>query len=230
MLEAWAQPSMVAADCQIEPVKAHATGGDPEPPRRRRAVVGEGTRQTEKGRGRLQGSSRRDGAPSKRPNRVYYLGGHATSDGGGRSGSASDVGQAGRGGTGTATELYVDGAYVLAGSLQQAHAEGGELMGPAQASAARAGLDPAYRIEAFDASMGERRATCPAGNASLQCRQLTEQKSGQVKYCFEFGPPLPKLYGEEPVRAECPTPPHDRGRRFTRPLAATSSRPADPGV
>jgi hypothetical protein len=84
-------------------------------------------------------------------------------------------------------ELYVDGAYVSANSLEQANAEGWELMGPAQPSAARAGLDPAYRIEAFDISIRERQATCPAGKPSTQCSRLTEQKSGQVKYRFEFG-------------------------------------------
>ena len=85
------------------------------------------------------------------------------------------------------TQMYVDGAYVSAEALHEAKEAGWELMGPAQPSAARAGLEKEYRIEAFDISITERKALCPAGNQSAFCSKLTEQKSGKVTYRFEFG-------------------------------------------
>ena len=85
------------------------------------------------------------------------------------------------------SEMYVDGAYISARSIEQAKEEGWELLGPAQPSASRAGLDKAYRIEAFDISIRERKAICPAGKSSTQCSELTEQKSGKITYRFEFG-------------------------------------------
>jgi Transposase DDE domain len=60
-------------------------------------------------------------------------------------------------------------------------------MGPAQPSASRAGLEKAYRIEAFDISITERKAICPDGKTSTNCSKLTEEKSGKVSYRFEFG-------------------------------------------
>ena len=60
-------------------------------------------------------------------------------------------------------------------------------MGPAQPSAGREGLEKEYRIEAFDISITERKALCPAGHQSAFCSKLTEQKSGKVSYRFEFG-------------------------------------------
>lgn len=60
-------------------------------------------------------------------------------------------------------------------------------LGPPQPSAARAGLDKAYRIEAFDVCITEHKAICPQGKTSTQCSELTEQKSGKVTYRFEFG-------------------------------------------
>jgi hypothetical protein len=62
---------------------------------------------------------------------------------------------------------------------------------PAQPSAARTGLDKAYRIETFDISITERKAICPEGKRSTQCSELTEQKSGKVTYRFEFGRQCP---------------------------------------
>ncbi len=85
------------------------------------------------------------------------------------------------------SEMYVDGAYISAGSITEAKEQGWNLMGPAQPSAARAGLDKAYRIETFDISITERKAICPEGESSTQCSELTEQKSGKVTYRFEFG-------------------------------------------
>jgi transposase len=97
------------------------------------------------------------------------------------------------------SKMYVDGAYISAGSIHQAKEEGWNLMGPAQPSAARADLDKAYRIEAFDVSITERKALCPAGKSSTQCSQLTEQKSGKVTYRFEFG----RQCRDCPVRSLC---------------------------
>jgi transposase len=85
------------------------------------------------------------------------------------------------------TEMYVDGAYISAEAIHEAKEAGWRLMGPAQPSAARVGLEKEYRIEAFEISITERKALCPAGNQSAFCSKLTEQKSGKVTYRFEFG-------------------------------------------
>ena len=84
-------------------------------------------------------------------------------------------------------EFYVDGAYISGRAIDQAKEEGWQLMGPAQPSASRAGLEKAYRIEAFDISIAERKAVCPDGKTSTNCSKLTEEKSGKVSYRFEFG-------------------------------------------
>lgn len=85
------------------------------------------------------------------------------------------------------SELYTDGAYVSGQAIQEAKEQGWELVGPAQPSAARKDLEKEYRIEAFDISIIERKAVCPAGRTSTNCSKLTEEKSGKVSYRFEFG-------------------------------------------
>jgi transposase len=85
------------------------------------------------------------------------------------------------------SELYADGAYVSGKAIHEAKEGGWELVGPAQPSAARQGLEKEYRIEAFDISITERKAVCPAGKTSTNCSKLTEEKSGKVTYRFEFG-------------------------------------------
>ena len=85
------------------------------------------------------------------------------------------------------TELYADGAYISGRAIDQAKEEGWQLLGPAQPSASRAGLEKQYRIEAFDISITERKAICPAGKTSTNCSKLTEEKSGKITYRFEFG-------------------------------------------
>jgi transposase len=85
------------------------------------------------------------------------------------------------------SELYADGAYISGQAIQQAQDEGWQLLGPAQPSAARKDLAKEYRIEAFDISITERKALCPAGKTSTNCSKLTEEKSGKVSYRFEFG-------------------------------------------
>ena len=97
------------------------------------------------------------------------------------------------------SELYADGAYISAASIEEAKEQGCNLMGPAQPSAARSGLEKAYRIEAFDVSITERKSICPQGKSSTQCSELTEQKSGKVTYRFEFG----RQCRDCPVRSLC---------------------------
>ena len=87
------------------------------------------------------------------------------------------------------SELYVDGAYVSAGALAQAAQQQRELLGPARGSAAREELEAAYRIEAFDIDIRQRRAICPAGRENTQCSRLEEKASGKVSYRFEFSTP-----------------------------------------
>ena len=72
--------------------------------------------------------------------------------------------------------LYADGAYISGKAIDQAKEEGWELMGPAQPSASRAGLEKQYRIEAFTISISERKAVCPDGKFSTNCSKLTQDK------------------------------------------------------
>ena len=90
-------------------------------------------------------------------------------------------------GLGLPSELYTDGAYISGRAIQEAKEAGWQLVGPAQPSASRAGLEKEYRIEAFNISITERKAVCPAGETSTNCSKLTEEKSGKVTYRFEFG-------------------------------------------
>ena len=68
-------------------------------------------------------------------------------------------------------ELYADGAYISGKATDQAKEEGWQLMGPAQPSASRAGLEQQYRIEAFDITITERKAVCPDGKTSTKLQQ-----------------------------------------------------------
>lgn len=83
----------------------------------------------------------------------------------------------------TPQELYVDGAYVCAAGLAQAHNEGRELMGPARSSV---GNRQGYTSDDFEVLVDERRALCPAGKASTQCSRLEEKETGKVSYRFEW--------------------------------------------
>jgi hypothetical protein len=84
------------------------------------------------------------------------------------------------------SELYTDGAYVSAARLQQAKDQGWELIGPAQPSAHRTGIDPAFRIEAFQVDIATRSARCPGNYLSTQCSKLQEAKTQKVYYRFEW--------------------------------------------
>jgi transposase len=81
------------------------------------------------------------------------------------------------------SELYVDGAYVSAAKMAEAHAEGWELLGPAQPSVSKG---TGYVTEAFDVNVAERVARCPSGEASTQCSRLEEAARGKVSYRFEW--------------------------------------------
>jgi len=81
---------------------------------------------------------------------------------------------------------YVDGAYISAQQLVEAHAAGRELIGPAPAAMQR---DGRFGTEAFQIQVEARHARCPAGNASTQCSRLVEAATGKVSYRFEFGAP-----------------------------------------
>src|SRR5258708_7840635 len=83
------------------------------------------------------------------------------------------------------SELYVDGAYVSASSINQARVEGWNLVGPAQPPPTNQAH--VYQIDAFEVSITERKALCPQGKTSTECSRLTEGDSGKVTYRFEFG-------------------------------------------
>jgi hypothetical protein len=78
---------------------------------------------------------------------------------------------------------YVDGAYVSAQKLAQAHAEGREIIGPAQPAPRQAGR---FSVEDFQVQVEQRQAVCPAGKSSLQCSRLAEEATGKVSYRFEW--------------------------------------------
>ena len=79
---------------------------------------------------------------------------------------------------------YVDGAYISAGKLVEAAAQGRELIGPAPAPANN--NDGRFTSERFQVEVEQRRATCPAGQQNTQCSRLEEQATGRVSYRFEW--------------------------------------------
>ena len=85
----------------------------------------------------------------------------------------------------TPSELYVDGAYVSGQALAEAAAEGRQLLGPAQLPA-KTGKS-AYRSDAFDIDVRQRRATCPGSYTSTQCSRLEEEKTGKINYRAQCG-------------------------------------------
>lgn len=87
-------------------------------------------------------------------------------------------------GLGVADELYVDAGYISDDTLGQAEATSRTLMGPARGSQNASGQ--LFTTEAFDISVAERRAICPAGHVSTQCSRLENHRTGQVDYRFEW--------------------------------------------
>ncbi|MEN6338418.1 MAG: transposase [Phycisphaerales bacterium] len=100
-------------------------------------------------------------------------------------------------GLGRADTLYVDTAYVTDDALGQAEQENRQLMGPARGSCNTSGA--LFTAEAFDVSIAERRAICPAGHASTQCSRLENQQTGQVDYRFEWS----YHCDDCPLRSQC---------------------------
>jgi transposase len=95
---------------------------------------------------------------------------------------------------------YVDGAYVSGEKLAEAQAEGRVLMGPAQP--APQNKEGRYTTADFDIRVEERKAICPAGQASTQCSRLEDQKSGRVNYRFEWSWQCENC----PLRGKCVAP------------------------
>ena len=93
--------------------------------------------------------------------------------------------------------LYVDGAYVGSQSLKDAHDEGREVRGPAPASPDRG---KTFTAEAFDVTVADRSAVCPAGQRSTNCSRLEEAQTGKVNFRFEWNG---ARCGACPKRAEC---------------------------
>jgi len=80
-------------------------------------------------------------------------------------------------------ELYVDAGYTSGAEVVRAEAEGRELKGPMAPPPTK---DGRLSSEAFDVCVAERRAVCPAGQASTSCSRLEVQKTGEVMYRFEW--------------------------------------------
>lgn len=87
-------------------------------------------------------------------------------------------------GLGVADECFVDAGYISDDILAKAHEEGRVFMGPARPSQNPSGK--LYTAEAFDVSIENRQAICPAGHTSTQCSRLENEKTGQVDYRFEW--------------------------------------------
>ena len=100
-------------------------------------------------------------------------------------------------GLGRADKKHVDSAYVTEQTLAQAVAEGRELIGPARPTPKTRGKG--FTTEEFDISVAERRAICPAGQASTQCSRLENHETGKIDYRFEWGSQCDHC----PLRAQC---------------------------
>ncbi len=93
--------------------------------------------------------------------------------------------------------LYTDAGYNSGAELSRAEQEGRELRGPMQPAPCK---DGRHSAEAFDVRVSERRAICPAGNASTNCSRLEETKTGLVQFRFEWNR---TLCGACAQRAQC---------------------------
>ena len=95
------------------------------------------------------------------------------------------------------SELYVDAGYTSGSEVVRAEAEGRELKGPMAPPPSKEGR---LSSEAFDVSVAERRAVCPAGQASTNCSRLEEKETGTVSYRFEWNN---ALCADCPQRTQC---------------------------
>jgi hypothetical protein len=78
---------------------------------------------------------------------------------------------------------YVDAAYVSGQKLAEVHAEGRELIGPAQPAPRK---DGRFAADNFQVEVEARRAVCPAGKESTQCSRLEDKTTGKVNFRFEW--------------------------------------------
>lgn len=78
----------------------------------------------------------------------------------------------------------MDAGYVSDDTLAQADQEGRALIGPARPSRNSSGK--LFTAEAFDVSIADHQAICPAGHTSTQCSRLENEETGQVNYRFEW--------------------------------------------
>ena len=92
--------------------------------------------------------------------------------------------------------LYVDGGYTSGKELARAEQEEREIKGPVQPAPARA---EKLSAEAFDISIGTRRAVCPGGHASTNCSRM-EEATGKVNYRFEW---TDAICQSCPLREQC---------------------------
>lgn len=81
-------------------------------------------------------------------------------------------------------KMYVDAGYTSGGELARAQQEDRELRGPVQPGAPR--KDGRYTSEAFDVSIENRSAVCPAGQRSTNCSRLLNGETGAALYRFEW--------------------------------------------
>jgi hypothetical protein len=109
-------------------------------------------------------------------------------------------------GLGRAETVYADSAYITDDTLAEAHEQGRQLIGPARPSCnTRSEL---FTTDAFDISIAQRRAICPAGQTSTQCSRLENQQTGHVEYRFEWS----YHCDDCPLRTQCTR--AGRGRRM----------------
>jgi len=94
-------------------------------------------------------------------------------------------------------ELYVDAGYTSGAEVDRAESEGRQLKGPMAPPPSKKGR---FSSEAFDVSVAERKAICPADQASTNCSRLQNEKTGAVSYRFEWNK---TLCAECPQRTRC---------------------------
>jgi hypothetical protein len=85
-------------------------------------------------------------------------------------------------------KVYADAGYTSGDELARAQKEGRELRGPVQPGAPR--RDGRYTSDAFEVSIKNRSAICPAGQRSTNCSRLHNGATGDVDYRFEWEPRL----------------------------------------
>jgi hypothetical protein len=98
---------------------------------------------------------------------------------------------------------YVDAAYISTQKLVEAAAEGRELIGPAPSPANN--NDGRFTSAAFQVTVEQRQAQCPAGHKNTQCSRLAEAATGRVTCRFEWDT---AICAACPLRSQCIAPAH----------------------